>query len=47
MGTHMQEKQEMRHMLPPVGWLAYCRLVQAARLPAREQEQKGSHADAN
>lgn len=51
MVTRMQEKQDM-HTLPPVGWLAYCRLVQAAR-PAqagkdkRQEEWKDDHANAN
>lgn len=47
----MQEQQKTRQALPPVGWLAYCRFVQAARDAALEQprsgQRKDDHANAN
>ena len=47
----MQDKQEPRQALPPVGWLAYCRFVQASRATdveqARNGKRKDDHANAN
>ena len=47
----MQDKQETWQALPPVGWQAYCRFVQDARVNQPEQPRSGKrkddHANAN
>lgn len=46
MGVRMQEKQETRHSLPPVGWMAYCSFARVMP-PARLEDLNRKDDDTN